>query len=237
MLHSDDRSVEVCSNVLVADNEQPPHDPNNHPNPASAGYIYNFSQEGGPVRESWHIPKTASAHLAGHETSPCGCRKRRYVYVGHRQRCGIWVWTCMRCETIVAFHVMPKGEGTRDAICPLLKFKTNPPDAVFFDWACKANESSLNWAGGYFRDTSFYHDVFHGVAHKCPPCYDSRRIPRFAGLNTSLMEQVNSYLQPLRGILKSGTTRVSFLLGFHFETLLIHALISPVITLSPNPYH
>ena len=104
---------------------------------------------------------------------------------------------------------MPKGEGTRDAICPLLKFKKTPPKAVFFDWGCKANESSLNWAGAYFRDTAFYHDVFHGVAHKCPNCYDSRRISNYAGLNTSLMEQVNSFLQPLRGILKSGTTRVN----------------------------
>ena len=125
--------------------------PQRHPDPAAVGYLYNMTREGGPVRNQWHTPNTVKQHLPGFETSSSGCTKRRYVYIGHRQRCGLWVWVCMRCETVVGVHIMPHGEGTRDAIIPLYKFVTKPPKAVFFDWACKAHESAL-YIG--FRNTS-----------------------------------------------------------------------------------
>lgn len=69
-----------------------------------------------------------------------------------------------------------------------------PPKEVFYDFACSLSEYSLNREPSFFLQSRFWHDVFHGVAHKCGKNFKSRRIPNFNGYNTSICEQFNSFM-------------------------------------------
>jgi hypothetical protein len=200
-----------------------------------------MSKHGKSVRTSWTLPDGAQKTVDTDTGSSQGCRKVRFTFVGHRQRSGLWVSMCMLHQTIIGYHVMPNGEGRRDAIYPVYRFLEKPPVAMFGDYACGNEETCLNYLSHYFKGVGFYHDIFHGCSHVCSERFCSRRLAAFAVLNTSLMEQVrfrifattssfhivnvqfilyicrmqmNSFLQPLRGILKSGLTKVT---TFHLE--------------------
>jgi len=111
-------------------------------------------------------------------------------------------------ETIIGFHIMPGAEGKRDFLFPMYKNKEAAPEQIWVDFGCGCSEMALNYCPEYYKDVEFYVDAFHNYSHKCPGCFESKRFPEFEQLNTSLMEQINSFMQPLRGILKSGTTKV-----------------------------
>ena len=147
------------------------------------------------------------------------CTKKRFGVMGHRQRAGLWIAVCMRHETVIGFHIMPGAEGKRDFLFPMYKYKEAPPEQVWVDFGCGCSEMALNYCPEYFKDVEFYVDAFHNYSHKCPGCFESKRFPEFEQLNTSLMEQINSFMQPLRGILKSGTTKVKKRkFGFFFRS-------------------
>lgn len=143
------------------------------------------------------------------DRSEADCEKRRSMKIGHNARSGLWIYTCMIHQRIVGHHVIKDSEGKRDIVMPLYEFMKTAPAVVFVDFACQAEESSLNWLGEFFRHTRWYHDTFHGYAHKCSSRFSCKGLHDIPDANTSMMEQANSFLQPLRGLLKSGTTRVS----------------------------
>ncbi len=90
---------------------------------------------------------------------------------------------------------------------------------MFVDFACQAEESGLNWLVDYYKDVRFFHDTFHGYGHKCSSRFSSRGLKGIPAANTSIMEQFNAFLQPLRGILSSGQTRVN---QFSYENVLVY---------------
>lgn len=161
------------------------------PNPATSGIRYFLSDHGCSVRASWPLPSTARSKIDQAESSCDGCSKKRPVYIGHKQRSGIWVVLCMVHERVVGFHIMTHSEGRRDALVPIYRFKEEPPIAMWHDFSCGCEESALNWMPEYFTHTQHFHDMFHGYSHKCSLRFSSRRLPAFASLNTSLMEQVS----------------------------------------------
>ena len=104
---------------------------------------------------------------------------------------------------------MAHGEGRRDCVLPLYKFKKDPPQVLFCDTACHCEESGMNWLPHYYQNVKMFHDIFHGYQHLCSGTFDSRRSPKYNRIQTSLVEQCNSYLQSLRGVAKSGTMKLS----------------------------
>ena len=177
----------------------------------TSGFNYQIMQQQSDffTRKSWPLPKE-HRQLAHVDCSSDGCRKKRVAVIGHRSRTKLWVWMCMIHQTVIAFHIIKKGEGRRDPLLSLFRFKKEPPSAIFVDCACQAEESALNWLPKYYINTNFFHDTFHGFAHKCCDRFESRhQLPYFPKLNTSLMEQLNSYLQTLRGLVCSPTTKVT----------------------------
>lgn len=160
------------------------------PNPATTGCRYMLTEHGKSVRSRWAIPKSSEKHVDQTLGSANGCQKKRYKYVGHRQRAGLWIVSCMQHECVVGFHVMEHGEGRRDAFLPLHRFMKEAPEAFFSDYVCGIEETALNLQPEYWHGTSFYHDRFHGFSHKCSERFESRRHPQFSSFNTSLMEQV-----------------------------------------------
>ena len=104
---------------------------------------------------------------------------------------------------------MGSAEGCRDCVIPLYKFSEFPPKVLFCDTACHCDEAGLNWLPHYFKHMKKFHDIFHGYAHVCSDVFDSRRGDEYNNIQTSLLEQCNSFLQSLRGLCKSGTTRLA----------------------------
>jgi hypothetical protein len=179
------------------------------PNPATTGIRYFVTEHGRSLQHSWPLPSTSISRLNHVETSCAGCTKKRPMYIGHRQRTGIWINLCMVHELVVGYHLIHNQEGRRDAIIPIFRFWEAAPLAVWNDFGCGCEESGLNWIPEFFHGVQHFHDMFHGFAHtSCSKKFFSRRLQSFSSLNTSLMEQVNSFLQPLRILVKSATTKV-----------------------------
>ncbi len=210
------------------------------PNPEMTGIRYMMSKHGCSIRNSWPLPPTSEKHLDTETGSSEGCRKVRRVYVGHRQRAGLWISVCMEHQMICGYHVIANGEGRRDCIIPLYRFMETPPQAIFGDYACGWEETALNYLPEFYLLVRWFHDVFHGCIHKCGERFESKIHAQFSSINTSLMEQVtstfaildfinsffkiqchlkqvNSFLQSFRGLLKSKNTKVSesTVFGFH----------------------
>jgi hypothetical protein len=115
-------------------------------------------------------------------------------------------------ETVVEYHIIKNGEGRRDCLIPLYRFLPEPPQAVFCDVACFCEDSGLKWLPDFFKHTKWFHDIFHGYAHVCPSVFRSNRSPLYSWVNTSLMEQFNSFFSDggLRGLIESSSTKVRF---------------------------
>jgi len=160
------------------------------PNPATTGIRYMLTKHGCSLRTTWPLPSTAEHAIDTEQGSSEGCRKIRYTYIGHRQRCGLWLSVCMQHHHVIGYHIICHGEGRRDAIYLIYRFMENPPEAMFGDYACGIEETCLNYLPEFFKDVQFFHDVFHGCTHLCSDSFCSRRLNAFAVLNTSLMEQV-----------------------------------------------
>ena len=97
------------------------------PYPPRDGYRSFFTPHGRPLREVWPLPESARKQIKGWESSQEGCHKLRTATVAKKQRSGLWIFMCMRHQTIIEFHVMGCAEGQRDCILPLYKFKEAPP--------------------------------------------------------------------------------------------------------------
>lgn len=178
--------------------------------PSKTGYDYNcfVKQSGGCERNAWPQPKEGGKCMY-FDVSPSDCKKKRTILMGHRARCSLWVWTCMKHHRVVGHHIIKRGEGKRDAILSLYRFKKDPPKMVFVDFACQAEESALNWLSDYYQNVLFYHDIFHGYGHLCSARYSAKTLNSVPVTNTSVMEQVNAFMQSIKGMLSSGRTRVS----------------------------
>ena len=73
------------------------------------------------------------------------------------------------------------------------------PRIVFYDFGCQLEEYCLNRESGFFKETQFFHDAFHGYGHTCPSVYSSlKSITDKRLFNESICEQFNAFLQNIR---------------------------------------
>ena len=73
-----------------------------------------------------------------------------------------------------------------------------PPKDVFYDFSCQLSEYCLNREPELFKNTRFWHDLFHAIGHKCGICFKSGRVGGLEGINTEICEQVNAFLQCIK---------------------------------------
>lgn len=99
------------------------------------------------------------------------------------------------------FHIVNGAEGRRDPMHAMYSYLPEAPKIVFYDFACQLEEYCLNRESGFFAETVFFHDTFHGYGHKCPPCYRSSSMAA-KKFNESICEQFNAFLQNLKGSAK-----------------------------------
>lgn len=72
------------------------------------------------------------------------------------------------------------------------------PDEVFYDFACSLQEYCLNREPDFWKNTRFWHDVFHGFSHKCGNAFRSQRIRSLRYVNSEICEQFNAFLQCIK---------------------------------------
>jgi len=89
-------------------------------------------------------------------------------------------------------------EGRKDPAASLYCYMDKAPKTVFYDFACSLSEYTQNRESGFYKDTRFFHDIFHGYSHKCSAAFRSSRLNNISGLNTSICEQFNSFLQCIK---------------------------------------
>ena len=194
---------EVCAFVLaIVDrieyihSENPPtQDPKPLPgtyDPPS-GCAYYFTASGAQVRKlpvhsiTGKEPKTVEA--------PCN---KTYPLVSRGVYGYLFLWFCPLHGHCYGFHLIKGGEGRKDPFASLWKFLPNPPKEVFYDFACGMSEYCLNREPNYFRETRFFHDIFHSFPHVCGPNFRSVRLSSLDGVNTEICEQWNSFLQCIK---------------------------------------
>ena len=118
----------------------------------------------------------------------------------------------------MVFHVILGSEGRKDASAALYTRAEHSPSVVFYDHACSLSEYVKNRESGFFQETRFFHDVFHGFTHKCSASFRSNTVLGFDGANTSICEQFNSYIQRIKSSVKlMSQTHFMFYLQFFIQ--------------------
>lgn len=182
------------------DNDIPAIDPvpiNGTYDPES-GIAYYFTDHGCRVRDLPNYSLNNTRHYQDlYDDAPEQdiCNKARVSPGGFNYT---FFWFCPIHGHCLGFHLMPGAEGRRDPFSSLYSYLPQAPQEVFYDFACSFNEYSLNREPQYYRNTRFWHDLFHGYSHKCPSSLRSSRIPSLQGLDTSICEQFNSFLQNIK---------------------------------------
>ena len=107
-------------------------------------------------------------------------------------------WFCPVHGHCLGYHLIPGHEGRKDPFSSLYAYLPDPPKEIFYDFACSLNEYCLNREPRFFRDTRFWHDLFHGYSHKCAVSFNSSRIRGLDVTDTEICEQFNSFLGKIK---------------------------------------
>lgn len=163
----------------------------------SKGVAYYFSESGEQVRQ---LP-VFDVHSATREfddapTTDRPCSKL-YPTVSIGGYSNVFLWFCPTHGHCYGFHIIKGAEGRKDPFASLLKYKPDPPEHVFYDFACSLSEYSLNRDPGYFGRVRFWHDLFHGFSHSCSDAFRSSRLLSLSP-NTEICEQFNAFLKPFK---------------------------------------
>ena len=114
----------------------------------------------------------------------------------------MFLWFCPFHGQCYGFHLIPGSEGRKDVAASLYTHLNEAPKELFCDFACSLSEYNHNRESGFFQDTRYFHDVFHGFTHKCTKAFHSNRPFGLNCLNTSIYEQFNSFIQNIKASAK-----------------------------------
>ena len=180
--HNKDKSV-----------QEPQEIPNSY-NPEK-GVAYYFTPHGNQIRKQ--PVYCVDQAKKNDDDVPCVdeiCRKK-FPSVSYGGFGYMFLWFCPIHGHCYGFHLISGGEGRKDPFSSLFKYLPKAPTDIFYDFACQLHEYCLNREPQYFLNTRFWHDLFHGITHKCGKCFKSSRICGMVGINSEICEQFNSYLQ------------------------------------------
>ena len=110
----------------------------------------------------------------------------------------IFLWFCPVHGHSYGFHCINGGEGRKDVFSSLYKYLEKSPEHIFYDFACQLYEYCLNREPELFKNTSFWHDLFHSIGHVCGINFKSGHVRGLEGVNTEICEQWNSFLQCIK---------------------------------------
>ena len=169
-------------------------------NPPQTGRAYYFHHDGRQIRVPRSLPDEKVTKTNSYEyddipeTDLCS---KHYPLVG-KGSTYLFCWFCPNHGHCYGFHIIDGSEGRKDAAHSIYSYKKTAPAVVLYDFACSMEEYCLNRETGYWKNTAFFHDIFHGYKHKCSIAFKCTRLQHMDVLNTSICEQFNSYLQCIK---------------------------------------
>ena len=110
----------------------------------------------------------------------------------------LFLWFCPIHGHSYGFHLISGGEGRKDPFSSLFKYMEKAPKHIFYDFACQLSEYCLNREPEFFKDTWFWHDLFHSLGHTCGINFKSGRVFGLEGINSEICEQVTSFLHCIK---------------------------------------
>ncbi len=160
-------------------------------NPAT-GTCYYFTEHGNQVRELPEYSGLKSQSAAGPR-----CTKL-YPQVSYGGFGYIFLFFCPYHGHCYGFHLIKDAEGRKDPFSAITKYMPNPPEDLYYDFACGLSKYSLTREPDFWKNTRLWHDLFHGVGHVCGSVFNTTRIQGMKAANTEICEQFNSYLQCIK---------------------------------------
>jgi hypothetical protein len=185
---------EFIVGVHVGDRETEEASPIENSYDPSSGVAYYFTEHGNKVRETGTYDiKEKKEKREGKDSCQKFFPQISWGGFGY-----LFLFMCPYHGHCYGFHMINRGESSKDPFHALFKFKPSPPKEVFYDFACQFSEYSLNREPDFFKWVRFWHDLFHAVNHVCQPLYKSKRVTGLGGINSEICEQFNSYLKSIK---------------------------------------
>ena len=75
----------------------------------------------------------------------------------------LFLWFCPVHGHSYSFHLIAGGEGRKDPFASLYKYCAHMPKDIYYDFACQLSEYCLNREQELFKNTRFWHDLFHFI--------------------------------------------------------------------------
>ena len=216
-----DLIIHICQKVVeiaaLKVNPAPAQPQEGSYNPPKYGRGYYFREDGLQVRNNrlHSIDKEGKKKQDMDDPAPTYRCQKWFIDVTHRGSRFLFLWFCPIHGHCWGFHIVEGSEGRKDASASLYTHLEVAPDELYMDFSCGTEEYCLNRESGYFQNTKFYHDEFHGVTHKCPEVYDAKGSSGKARINTSICEQFNSFAQSIKASSKNmSQVRFTFLVQY-----------------------
>ena len=128
------------------------------------GAAYYFSPSGNQIRKMPQYEKNAKKRQEGYTDVEY---KKKYPTVSARGYSYLFLWFCPLHGHSYRFHLIDGAEGPKDVFSSLLKYKEEMPQELFYDNVCHLSEYCVNREPDLFKNTCFWHDLFHVIAHIC----------------------------------------------------------------------
>lgn len=164
-----------------------------------SGTAYYFTEHGDQLRDLPQYDVCASS-LKNHDDIPGVDRPCRKFFpeVSFGGFGYLFLWFCPIHGHSYGFHMIAGSEGRKDPFASLYKYCEEMREHVFYDFACHLSEYCLNREPELFKNTRFWHDLFHLIGHLCGYNFKSGRVTGLEGINTEICEQWNSFLQSVK---------------------------------------
>ena len=147
-------------------------------------------------------------------SSTATCTKY-YPKVARKGTTFMFLWFCPNHGHCYGFHIVNGSEGQKDAAYSLYTHLPEAPEILLYEFTCGLEEYCMNKEAGYFKNTRIYHDIFHGYNHGCSPLYSCKDLIGFRGINASICEQFNSFLQCVKSSSKTMSQK-HFMFFMHY---------------------
>ena len=179
-------------------------------NPAKFGRAYYFTDHGCQIRKvrEFSTDRDREKDVNFDDTLRNLCSKK-FPQVSKRGVSYLFMWFCFHHNHCYGFYVIPGTEGRKDPAASLYTYIEKAPDVIMYDFCCCLPEYVHNRGKGFFKNTKFFHDVFHSYTHKCTPAFRCNKLIDFDGVNSSICEQFNSFVQNIK-------TSAKLILQMHF---------------------
>lgn len=107
------------------------------------------------------------------------------------------LFACCKHGIALGGHIMKTPEGRKDPFFALYTYfpeDTLKKTTIIYDFACQLSEYCLNREPLLFQNSTFLIDRFHRCNHKCCNIFNMNKFPNMTSVNSSAMEQLNSFL-------------------------------------------